>query len=259
MSDVVRGLARRRRARALRQMRLAGSVERHRSGRLGWLRAAVLGADDGIVSTASLLVGISSASGSRSTLVITGIARRRRNVDGCGRMGVGQFPTTANDPTWIWNAKRSRQTRTQNSLSWRPSTCVGVCPTHSPDKSQKQCRPTMSWTLMPATNSASIPPRSLDLARQQRVRRRVRARGADPDDHGCIRTRRTPHDRSRNHRARSARRAWSGGRRSRRGEQMARRAASCCRWWSCHVDHRACRPSRARNRALNLDPPMVRA
>jgi len=51
-----------------------GPVERHRSGRLGWLRAAVLGADDGVVSTASLLVGVSSATGSRSALVATGIA-----------------------------------------------------------------------------------------------------------------------------------------------------------------------------------------
>ena len=35
--------------------------ERHRTGRIGWLRAAVLGANDGIVSTASLVVGVAGA------------------------------------------------------------------------------------------------------------------------------------------------------------------------------------------------------
>ena len=35
--------------------------ERHRSGRIGWLRAAVLGANDGILSTASLIVGVAAA------------------------------------------------------------------------------------------------------------------------------------------------------------------------------------------------------
>lgn len=88
MSDVVRRLTRRRRAHPSRQIRLAVSVERHRSGRLGWLRAAVLGADDGIVSTASLLVGISSASGSRSTLVTTGIAAL---VAGAMSMAAGEW------------------------------------------------------------------------------------------------------------------------------------------------------------------------
>ena len=40
--------------------------ESHRSGRAGWLRAAVLGANDGIVSTASLVIGVAAAAASRS-------------------------------------------------------------------------------------------------------------------------------------------------------------------------------------------------
>lgn len=48
--------------------------ERHRTERRGWLRAAVLGANDGIVSTASLLVGVAAASSSHSTILMTGIA-----------------------------------------------------------------------------------------------------------------------------------------------------------------------------------------
>ena len=48
--------------------------ERHRSERIGWLRAAVLGANDGIVSTASLLVGVAAANATQSSLILTGIA-----------------------------------------------------------------------------------------------------------------------------------------------------------------------------------------
>ncbi len=48
--------------------------ERHASSRIGWLRAAVLGANDGIVSTASLIVGVASADASRSSVLIAGVA-----------------------------------------------------------------------------------------------------------------------------------------------------------------------------------------
>ena len=48
--------------------------ELHRSGRAGWLRAAVLGADDGIVSTASLVIGVAAAAASRDAGVLAGVA-----------------------------------------------------------------------------------------------------------------------------------------------------------------------------------------
>ncbi|MDE2299127.1 MAG: VIT family protein [Burkholderiales bacterium] len=48
--------------------------ERHRTDRIGWLRAAVLGANDGIVSTASLLVGVAAAGAGRSELLVAGAA-----------------------------------------------------------------------------------------------------------------------------------------------------------------------------------------
>jgi VIT1/CCC1 family predicted Fe2+/Mn2+ transporter len=48
--------------------------ERHRTERLGWLRAAVLGANDGIVSTASLIVGVAAAGADRGALLVTGLA-----------------------------------------------------------------------------------------------------------------------------------------------------------------------------------------
>jgi VIT1/CCC1 family predicted Fe2+/Mn2+ transporter len=62
--------------------------ERHRAGRLGWLRAAVLGANDGILSTASLLLGVAAAHAGRSSLVVAGIAGL---VGGAASMATGEY------------------------------------------------------------------------------------------------------------------------------------------------------------------------
>ncbi len=63
-------------------------LERHRMGRAGWLRAAVLGANDGIVSTASLLVGVAAASATRSSIVLAGVAGL---VAGAMSMAAGEY------------------------------------------------------------------------------------------------------------------------------------------------------------------------
>ena len=62
--------------------------ERHRTEHVGWLRAAVLGADDGIVSTASLLLGVAAAHGTRSSLLIAGVAGL---VAGAMSMAAGEY------------------------------------------------------------------------------------------------------------------------------------------------------------------------
>ncbi|OGV78073.1 MAG: hypothetical protein A3I83_08270 [Methylotenera sp. RIFCSPLOWO2_02_FULL_45_14] len=62
--------------------------EFHRSHRIGWLRAAVLGANDGIVSTASLVIGVASAGASHDTILITGIAGL---VSGAMSMAAGEY------------------------------------------------------------------------------------------------------------------------------------------------------------------------
>ena len=49
-------------------------VERHRTQRIGWLRAAVLGANDGIVSTASLVLGVAAAGASSQGILVAGVA-----------------------------------------------------------------------------------------------------------------------------------------------------------------------------------------
>ena len=48
--------------------------EQHRTGRIGWLRAAVLGANDGIVSTASLVLGVAAAHATHSNIMVAGVA-----------------------------------------------------------------------------------------------------------------------------------------------------------------------------------------
>ena len=63
-------------------------TEGHRTQRIGWLRAAVLGANDGIVSTASLLVGVAAASVSTGNLLLTGIAGL---VAGAMSMAAGEY------------------------------------------------------------------------------------------------------------------------------------------------------------------------
>ena len=63
-------------------------VERHRTERIGWLRAAVLGANDGLVSTASLVVGVAAASSSRGSILVAGIAGL---VAGAMSMAAGEY------------------------------------------------------------------------------------------------------------------------------------------------------------------------
>jgi VIT1/CCC1 family predicted Fe2+/Mn2+ transporter len=63
-------------------------IEAHRSGRAGWLRAAVLGADDAIVSTASLMVGVAASSAPSSSVLIAGVAGL---VGGAMSMAVGEY------------------------------------------------------------------------------------------------------------------------------------------------------------------------
>ncbi len=65
-----------------------GHAERHRTARIGWLRAAVLGANDGIVSTASLIVGVAAAGASQSSILLTGIAGL---VAGAMSMAAGEY------------------------------------------------------------------------------------------------------------------------------------------------------------------------
>ena len=68
--------------------RLPPHTESHLTNRIGWLRAAVLGANDGIVSTASLIVGVAAAAAKPSDIVVAGIAGL---VAGAMSMAAGEY------------------------------------------------------------------------------------------------------------------------------------------------------------------------
>ena len=69
-------------------MRSPIGTELHHTGRIGWLRAAVLGANDGILSTSSLVLGVAAAHGSHSNILIAGIAGL---VAGSMSMAAGEY------------------------------------------------------------------------------------------------------------------------------------------------------------------------
>ncbi len=66
----------------------AGHAEGHLTGRIGWLRAAVLGANDGIVSTASLVLGVAAAHASHGNVLVAGVAGL---VAGAMSMAAGEY------------------------------------------------------------------------------------------------------------------------------------------------------------------------
>lgn len=65
-----------------------GKKERHRTGRIGWLRAAVLGANDGILSTSSLVLGVAAAHATHSNVLVAGVAGL---VAGAMSMAAGEY------------------------------------------------------------------------------------------------------------------------------------------------------------------------
>lgn len=62
--------------------------ERHRTAHIGWLRAAVLGANDGLISTASLVIGVASSGSARAAILIAGVAGV---VAGAMSMAAGEY------------------------------------------------------------------------------------------------------------------------------------------------------------------------
>lgn len=69
-------------------MNVHAQTERHKTTNIGWLRAAVLGANDGIVSTASLVVGVAAANASYQNILISGVAGL---VAGALSMAAGEY------------------------------------------------------------------------------------------------------------------------------------------------------------------------
>jgi VIT1/CCC1 family predicted Fe2+/Mn2+ transporter len=92
--------------------RLPTHPEQHLVERIGWLRAAVLGANDGIVSTASLIVGVASAAGSSSDVLIAGVAGL---VAGAMSMAAGEYVSVSSQSdTEQADLARERQELVEN-------------------------------------------------------------------------------------------------------------------------------------------------
>ena len=84
-----------------------GSAEAHRTHRVGWLRAAVLGANDGIVSTASLIVGVAAAGAGRHSVLLAGAAGL---VAGAMSMAAGEYVSVSSQSdTENADLKRERE------------------------------------------------------------------------------------------------------------------------------------------------------
>jgi len=87
--------------------------ELHRTERIGWLRAAVLGANDGIVSTASLIVGVASASAGRSDILVAGVAGM---VAGAMSMAAGEYVSVSSQ----FDTERADVAREREELTAQP-------------------------------------------------------------------------------------------------------------------------------------------
>lgn len=87
--------------------------EEHRTERIGWLRAAVLGANDGIVSTASLVVGVAAASTGRSEVLVAGVAGL---VAGAMSMAAGEYVSVSSQA----DTEQADLTRERTELATMP-------------------------------------------------------------------------------------------------------------------------------------------
>jgi VIT1/CCC1 family predicted Fe2+/Mn2+ transporter len=93
--------------------RLRSHPESHLVSRIGWLRAAVLGANDGIVSTASLIVGVAAASAATSDVLIAGVAGL---VAGAMSMAAGEYVSVSSQS----DTEQADLTRERGELATQP-------------------------------------------------------------------------------------------------------------------------------------------
>ncbi len=88
-------------------------LERHRTDRIGWLRAAVLGANDGIVSTASLVLGVAAAGASPKSILTAGVAGL---VAGAMSMAAGEYVSVSSQA----DTERADLARERQELATAP-------------------------------------------------------------------------------------------------------------------------------------------
>ncbi|MEI2696983.1 MAG: VIT1/CCC1 transporter family protein [Microthrixaceae bacterium] len=113
--------------------------EVHRSDRAGWLRATVMGANDGILSTGALLLGVVGAGEARAMVLTAGLAGL---VAGAGSMGIGEYVSVssqrdAEEADRAIEERELRATRAASTPSCRASTSAAAWGRTSPLRSPR--------------------------------------------------------------------------------------------------------------------------
>jgi VIT1/CCC1 family predicted Fe2+/Mn2+ transporter len=123
--------------------------ERHRTERIGWLRAAVLGANDGIVSTASLIVGVAAANAGRSQILVAGVAGL---VAGAMSMAAGEFVSVSSqsDTERADVAREREELATQPELEKKELTAIYVARGLTPELANQVAQQLMAHDALAA-------------------------------------------------------------------------------------------------------------
>jgi len=123
--------------------RLHTHSESHFVSRIGWMRAAVLGANDGIVSTASLVVGVAAAGASKSSILVTGLAGL---VAGAMSMAAGEYVSVSSqsDTETADLAKEKRELETDPEHEVQELTSIYVDRGLSPELARQVAEQLMS-------------------------------------------------------------------------------------------------------------------
>ena len=132
-------------------------AERHRTDRMGCLRAAVLGANDGIVSTASLVVGVAAANSTQGSVLVAGVAGL---VAGAMSMAAGEYVSVHSqaDTENADLARERSELATDPAAEHRELTAIyvtrGLEPGLAKEVAEQRWRMT-PWAPMPAMSLAS--------------------------------------------------------------------------------------------------------
>ena len=123
--------------------------ERHRTDRIGWLRAAVLGANDGIVSTASLVVGVAAAGASQHNILVTSVAGL---VAGAMSMAAGEYVSVHSqaDTEKADLSREQAELQTEPVAERRELTAIYVARGLAPDLAQQVAEQLMTHDALGA-------------------------------------------------------------------------------------------------------------
>ena len=123
--------------------------ERHRTDRIGWLRAAVLGANDGIVSTASLVVGVAAAGASQHNILVTSVAGL---VAGAMSMAAGEYVSVHSqaDTEQADLSREQAELQTEPVAERRELTAIYVARGLAPDLAQQVAEQLMTHDALGA-------------------------------------------------------------------------------------------------------------